>query len=225
MKPELDRVKHDLETIHQALGLAPSMGREWIQWMKRDKWLGLWWCLPGFILIAAALLPLDHATRYWGLVSDQWAGLLVCAVLLGLAGLLTRKVTANDGRPDALIREAKRINGMSAQGLWFSAALALQLLFYFIWGKQYRIAFEPFWAGLFILMGSSCLVGAVSARAWGLLGWAIPFLGYGFCLPLVEAHGQVSGVLFGMMFIAVALSFSFITVLQIRIMERENASD
>jgi len=225
MKPELDRVKNDLETMQKALGLAPSMGREWIQWMKRDKWFSLWWCLPGFILIGAALLPLDHAKRYWGLVPDQWAGLLVAAVMLGITFVHARKVTANDGRPEGLIRESKRINGMSAQGLWFSLGIVVQLLFYFIWGRQYRIGFEPFWAGLFLLTGSSCLVAAVSARAWTLLGWAIPFLGYGFCLPLVEGHGRVNGVMFGMMFIAVALSFSFIAVLQIRTMERQNDAD
>jgi hypothetical protein len=224
MKPELDRVKNDLETMQKALGLAPSMGREWIQWMKRDQWFSLWWCLPGLMLIAAALLPLDRAERYWGLVPGQWAGLLVAAVMLGIAIIHSRKVTANDGRPAGLIRESKRINGMSAQGLWFSLALALQLLVYAVWCKQYRITFEPAWAGLFILMGSSCLVGAVSARAWTLLGWSIPFLGYGLCLPLAAGHGKVNGILLGMMFIAVALSFSVIAVLQIRILERQNVA-
>jgi hypothetical protein len=225
MKPELDRVKSDLETMQKALGLAPSMGREWVQWMKRDRWLGLWWCLPGFILIAAALLPYDHVNRYAGLLLDQWAGVLVAAVMLGIASVLTRKVKANDGRPEGLKRESKRINGMSAEGLWFGLAMIAQLLIYFVWGKQYRIAFEPFWAGLFILMGSSCLAAAVAARAWALLGWAIPFLSYGFCLPLVQGHGKVNGVLFGMMFIAVALSFSIIAVLQIRILERQHDAD
>src|SRR6266436_93958 len=125
MKPELDRVKHDLETMEKALGLAPSMGREWIQWMKRDKWGGLWWCLPGFILIAAALLPHDHANQYLGLVLDQWAGLLVAAVMLGIAAVGMRKVTANDRRPEGLVRESKRINGMTRQGLWFNLALVV----------------------------------------------------------------------------------------------------
>ncbi len=97
MKPELDRVKNDLETMQKALGLAPSLGRDWIQWMKRDRWYGLWWCLPGIILIAAAVLPFDHAKRYLGLVIDQWAGLLVAAVMLGITTILSRKVEANDG--------------------------------------------------------------------------------------------------------------------------------
>jgi hypothetical protein len=225
MKPELDRVKSDLETMQKALGLAPSMGREWIEWMKRDRWFSLWWCLPGFILIAAALVPHDHVTRYGGLVFDQWAGLSVATVMLGIAVAHGRKVTANDGRPEGLKRESKRINGMSAEGLWFGLALLTQVSLYFLWGRQYRIAFEPFWAGLFILTGSSCLVAAVSARAWTLLGWAIPFLGYGLCLPLVQGHGKVNGVLFGMMFIAVALSFSFIAVMQIRNLEHQHDAD
>lgn len=84
MKPELDRVKNDLETMQKALGLVPSVGREWVHWMRRDQWFSLWWCLPGFILIAAALLPLDHAKRFWGLVPGQWTGLLVSAVMLGI---------------------------------------------------------------------------------------------------------------------------------------------
>jgi len=190
MKRELDRVKSDLETMQKALGLSPSLGRDWIQWMKRDKWFSLWWCLPGFILIAAALVPFDHAKRYWGLVPGQWTGLLVAAVMLGITFVHTRKVTANDGRPEGLIRESKRINGMSAEGLWFSLVLVVQVLLYFFWGKQYQIAFEPFWAGLFVLTGSSCLAAAVAAKAWTLLGWALPFLGYALCLPLVGGAWQ-----------------------------------
>lgn len=222
MKPELERVKNDLDAMQKALGLAPSLGRDWIHWMKRDRWFGLWWCLPGFILIAAELLPFDHAKRYLGLVINQWAGILVAAVMLGITAVLTRKLTANDGRPEGLIREAKRVNGMNAQGFWFTVVLCLELIIYFIWARQYRIAAQPFWAGLFLLAGSSCLAAAVAARAWLLLGWAIPFLGYGLCLPLVGSAGKVNGVLFGMMFIAVALSFSVISVLQIRILERQN---
>jgi hypothetical protein len=225
MKPELDRIKNDLETMQKALGLAPAMGREWILWMKRDRWSGLWWCLPGVILIATALLPHDRLTKYGGLVIDQWMGLLVAVVLLGIAVVMARKVTANDGRPDGLIRESKRINGFSAQGWWFNLALAVQLAIYFAWGKQYHIAFEPFWSGLYILMGSSCLAAAVAGRAWSLLGWAIPFLCYGFCVPFLGGHDKVDGVLLGLMFVAVALSFSVIAVLQIRFMERKNATD
>jgi len=222
MKPEIDRVKNDLDTMQKALGLVPSMGREWIHWMKRDKWFNLWWCLPGFICIVAALLPFDHANRYAGLVPDQWAGLLVAAVMLVMTTVQTRKVTANDGRPEGLIRESKRINGLTAQGMWFGAALATQAILYFVWCRHYQIGFEPFWAGFFLLMGSSCLLAAVASKVWTLLGWAIPFLGYGLCLPLVQSHGKVNGVLLGLMFIAVALSFSFISVLQIRLLERQN---
>src|SRR5689334_5549499 len=112
MKRELERVKNDLEMMQKALGLAPSVGRDWIQWMKRDRWLGLWWCVPGLILIAAALVPHDRTTRFLGLVVDVWAGLLVAAVLLAIAAMAGRKVTAQDGRPDGLIRETKRVNGM-----------------------------------------------------------------------------------------------------------------
>jgi hypothetical protein len=224
MKPELDRVKNDLETMQKAMGLAPSMGRKWIQWMKRDRWFSLWWCVPGFILIVAALLPLDHARRYLGLVPDQWAGILVATILLGVAIGYTRQVMGKDGRPESMVRESKRIHGTTVQALWFGLALAVQLFLYFVWGRHYHIAFEPFWAGLFILMGSTCLVAALTAKAWILLGYAIPFLTYGLCLPLAEGHHKVNGVLFGMMFIAVALSFSVIQVCHIWIIERQNES-
>jgi hypothetical protein len=225
MKPELDRVKSDLEAMQRALGLSPSMGRDWVRWMKRDQWGGLWWCLPGFIIIAATLLPFDRATRYWGLLPGQWAGILVAAVLLGVAAVMLRKATARVGRPEGLVRESKRINGLTAEGWWFNLALVVQLLLYFFWGRHYRIGFEPFWAGLFLLMGSSCLVAAVAAKVWTLLAWAVPFLGHALCLLLVPGHGKVNGVLLGLMFIAVALSFSFISTLQIRRLERLNDPD
>jgi hypothetical protein len=124
-----------------------------------------------------------------------------------------------------MIRECKRITGLSREGLWFGFALLAQVALYFLWGKNYHIAFEPFWAGLFIIMGSTCLVASVSTKVWTLLGWAIPFLAYGLCLPLAEHDHKVNGVLFGMMFIAVALSFSFIQVWQIRQMERQHESN
>jgi len=224
MKQELDRVKSDVETIQKAMGLAPSFRREWIEWMKRDRWFSLWWCLPGFILIASALLPFDHAKRYLGLVPEQWAGILVAAALLGIAIGHTRQVTGKDGRPEGMIRESRRIYGLTSQGLWFGLGCAVQLVLYFVWGRHYQIAFEPFWAGLFLLLGSTCLVAAVSARAWVLLGYAIPFMSYGLCLPLAKEHQGVNGILLGMMFMAVALSFSVIQVWEIRKIEQQHES-
>jgi len=224
MKPELDRVKNDLETIQKAMGFAPAMGREWLQWLKRDKWFSLWWCLPGCIVIAAALTPFDHVQKYWGLVLDQWAGILVAVTMLVIAGVHARKVTGKDGRPEGMIREAKRINGMDNQGFRFGLALLVQLVVYFAWGRQYHVASAPFWAGLFVIMGSTCLVVALAARAWMLLGWAIPFLAYGLCLPMAGEAGKVNGILLGSMFIAVALSFSLIQSLQIRKIESEHVA-
>lgn len=223
MKQEFDRVKNDVETIQKAMGLVPSMGREWIQWMKRDQWFSLWWCLPGFILIAATLAP-HAAIRYGGFLPAQWAGFLVGAAMLVITTVQMRRVTARDGRPEGLIRESKRIAGLTAEGLWFGISLATQALLYFVWCRHYQIGFAPFWAGLFLIMGSSCLLAALAARAWLLLGWAIPFLGYGLCLLVVGVHSRLNGVLLGLMFIAVALSFSFISVVQIRILERQNES-
>jgi hypothetical protein len=225
MKPELERVKQDLETIQKALGLAPAVGREWLEWMKRDRWLSLWWCLPGFLLIVATLLPVDHAQRHWGLVPDQWAGLLVAGVILGIGAKYGRTMCGRDGRSAGMVREAGRLNGLDARGLWFNLGLVVQLAAYFLWAKAYQIAFGPFWDGLFLLMGSSFLLAAVAARAWVLLGWAVPFLAYGLSLPLVEGPGPAKGVLFGLMFIAVALSFSTIQFWQIRRLEGWHDAD
>ena len=219
MKQELDRVKSDVETIQRAMGLSPSMGREWIKWMKRDNWFSLWWCFPGVILIASALLPSGNTERYFGLALAQWTGLLVAAVMLGITLVSLRKMTGKDGRPDSLIREYKRVNGLTTQGAWLNLALLAGLALYFIWGKQHHIPFGAFWSGLFIFMGSLCLVTAVAARAWLLLGWAIPFLAYGLFQTVLASGGKVNGIPLGMMFIAVALSFSVIQVWQIRRIE------
>jgi hypothetical protein len=224
MKPEIDRVRNDLETIQKAMGFAPALGREWLQWLKRDKWFSLWWCVPGCILIAAALAPFNRDQKYLGLVPEQWAGILVAISMLIIAMVHGRKVAGKDGRPEGVIREARRINGMDNQGIKFGLALLAQLLVYFVWGRQYHVPAEPFWAGLFVVLGSTCLAVALSARAWMLLGWAIPFLAYGLCLPMSGGSGKINGVLFGMMFIAVALSFSLIQSLQIRKSESEHVA-
>ena len=81
MKPELDRVKNDLETMQKAIGLTSPPARDWIHWLNRDKWLNFWWCVPGLMLIAAALTPLDDTRKFLGLVASQWVGLAQFQVL------------------------------------------------------------------------------------------------------------------------------------------------
>jgi hypothetical protein len=224
MNHELDRVKHDLETIQKVLGLAPSIRHEWIQWMKRDNWLNLWWCLPGVILIASALLPLGNNERYLGLALAQWTGLVAAGAMLCVTIICLRKMNGKDGRPDSLIREHKRVNGLTVQGAWVNLALLAGLVLYFVWSKRNGLTFGAFWSGLFIFMGSSCLVTAIASRAWLLLGWAIPFLAYGLFQTLVSRSGKVSAIPLGVMFIAVALSFSVIQVWQIRRIECQDES-
>jgi hypothetical protein len=224
MKPELDRVKNDLETIQKAMGIAPSLGRDWLEWLKRDRWFSLWWCVPGFIIVAAALAPMDHTEKFGGFVLNQWAGVLVAISMFIIMVAHTRKVKGNDGRSEGAIREAKRVFGMDRQGLICGVASLVQLAVYFLWGKQYHLAFQPFWSGLFVIMGSTYLVVALTAGAWTLLGWAIPFLAYGLCLPMTGDAEKLNGVLFGMMFILVALMFSLIQMLQIRKWESEHAA-
>ncbi len=216
MKQELDRIKGDVETMQKAMGFVPSMAREWIHWLRRDQWFSLWWCLPGAIIIAAALLPFDHAARFLGLVPDQWGGILVAVSLLALAVVHSRRAAGKDGRPEAMVRELKRTNGLTVEGLWFGAALVMQIALYFVWGWQHHVPFDTFWSGFFVLTGSSLLLGAVAGRAWILLGYAVPFIAYGLCLPLAEGAPTAGKLLFGIMFIAVALLFSFIQAVQIR---------
>jgi len=222
MKTDLARVKSDVQTIQKAMGLDLSLGREWIQWMKRDQWLSLWWCLPGLILILSGLLPMDNAVRYFGLVAAQWAGLLTAGVMLAVTLFCLRKTTRHDGRPESLIREYKRINGLNAQGAWFSLALLAQLALYVLWIKEHQISFGAFWSGLFVFMGSTCLVTALAARAWLLLGWALPFLAYGLFETWLPGTGRINGIPLGIMFIVVALSFSVIHLFQIRTIQTQH---
>jgi drug/metabolite transporter superfamily protein YnfA len=224
MKPEFDRVKNDVETMQKAMGLAPSLGREWVQWVRRDNWLNLWWCLPGIMLIASSFLPAGHAEKHFGLALAQWTGILVAAAMLAILVVSIRKMTAADGRPPSLVREYKRFWGIDAQGKWVSLALILEFFLYFAWAKQFQIHLEAFWSGLFILAGSTFLVLAVISRLWSLLGWAIPLLAYGLYATWLPGHGKISGIPLGMMFIAIALSGSFLQAWQIRQLERQHES-
>src|SRR5262245_6788770 len=128
MSQEIERVKSDLATIQKALDLPSSSQLDWIQWMRHDQWINLWWCLPGIIILVSALLPLDHQRTFLRLVPDQWAGILVAASLLLIAGKHARQTKGGDGRPDSLIRESMRKYGFSGQGLAFSLAFAVEFL-------------------------------------------------------------------------------------------------
>jgi hypothetical protein len=171
-----------------------------------------------------AAAPIDRTVKYLGLVADQWTGLLVAATLFVLGSVQMRRVSVKDGRPEGMIREANRVNGMTRQGIWAGAAQVLQVALYFAWGRHYHIPLEAFWAGLFVLTGTTLLVVALISEIWLMLGYAIPFTVYGLCVPLVESHHKVNGVLFGMMFVAIALSFSLIQIWQIRQAERQDES-
>ena len=215
MKPEIDRVRNDLTTIEKAMGLAPSIGREWILWLKRDTWLHLLWCLPGAILITSAWIPLDNNHRHLGLVKSQWVGILVAAVMLGILGFASLKMSRGDNRPVGLVREYKRINALS----W---AYVPPLLLYFIWARQYDIGGRAFMAGLWLLAGSATFVGAICARLWVLLGWAIPLMAFGLLQP--ASPSRWDGFWLGMMFVSVAVMCSVIQTWQLRGMEKQHAT-
>src|SRR5690349_16740079 len=105
MNHELDRVKNDLETIQNVIGISPTLAREWIPWMKRDLWLFLWWCLPGVMFIASSFLPSGDVAKHFGYTLAEWTGILLLAVVGGIFFATIRKTLANDGRPPSLIRE------------------------------------------------------------------------------------------------------------------------
>jgi hypothetical protein len=206
------------------MGLAPALGREWIHWMKRDNWLNLGWCLPGTMLIASSFLPVDPAAKYFGLVLAQWTGILVAAAMLGVMIISIRKMTANDGRPESLIREYKRYWGIDAHGRWVSLALLLEFLLYFLWAFHFRISTQAFISGLFIIAGSTYIVLAVISRLWLLLGVAIPILVYGLFEALLPGKGKIGGIPLGIMFIGIGLSCAIIQLWQIRQIERQDES-
>lgn len=216
MKPELDRIKNDLATMQKAMGMSPSFGREFFQWLKRDNWLNLWWGLPGAILIVASLLlPVDDNKRFLGLLSGQWVGLLVAGVLLGMLVVWGRMIKGN-ARPPEVMREYKRINEL---GSWFLVGFLVQVAAYFVWGIQG----PAFMAGLWIVTGSSMLLLATITKAWVFLGWAIPMLAFGLCQPMLP--GRSGGLWLGVMFIVCALLCLVIQAWQFRALEKHHVAD
>jgi hypothetical protein len=224
MKPELDRVKNDIETIQNAIGLSPTVAQEWIRWMKRDNWLNLWWCLPGTMLIASSFLPFSNTEKHFGLALAQWTGILVAAIAGGVLFANIRKTTANDGRPQSLIREYRRFWGLDAQGKWASLAFLLGCLLYVLWAWHFRISAAAFGPGICILAGSTYLVVAAVSRLWLLLGVAVPILGYGLFAILLPGNGKADGIPLGITCIGIGLSCYLIQVWQIRKVERQHES-
>jgi hypothetical protein len=221
MNTEIDRVKTDLETIQKAIGTAPSFGREWLQWLKRDSWSSLWYCLPGLIFIVGTLLPFDEAKRSFGLLPAQWTALLATAVTFVILFRSQRRLFWNPARPAGLVRVQKKIN---ARGYWLLLAIFAQFLFYFIWAKQSGITGQPAILGLYFLVtGSACMVMAISWNAWTLFGWAIAFLICGVCQPAM--HGRMTGILLGMLFLIGPLLSSVFQALQLRKIENQHVTD
>lgn len=224
MKLELDRVKSDVETMQKAMGLTPATAREWVPWMKRDKWLNLWWGLPGLILVTSSFLPPGAKEKYLGLALAQWIGILTAAALLGILIVSIWKMTTNDGRPQSLIREYKRYWGIDGHGKWVSLALMLEFFLYFLWAFQFRISTQAFVPGLFIIMGATYLVLTVISKLWLLLGVAIPILAYGLYEALLADKGPIGGIPLGIMFIGMGLFCFAIQAWQIRQIERQHES-
>lgn len=222
MKPEFSRVKNDLDTIQNAMGLARSPAREWIRWLKRDRWLYLWWCIPGAMLMAASLLPASNLGKYCGYTLAEWTRILVAAVAGGILIVSIRRTTANDGRPPSLIREYRRFWGLDTHGKWASLALLLGCLLYVLWAWHFRIRPEAFGPGICILAGSTYLVVAVVTRLWLLAGVAIPLLGYGLLGTLLPGMVKAGGIPLGIMCIGMGLSCYLIQVWQIRKVERQH---
>jgi hypothetical protein len=224
MKQELDRVKNDIETIQSAIGLSPSVAQDWVRWMKRDNWLFLWWCLPGAMMITSSFLPAGYPEKYFGYTLGAWTGILAAALAGGLLFVGIRKTTANDGRPQSLIREYRQYWGLDANGKWAGLAFLLGCALYVFWAWRFRISRGAFGPGVCILAGSTYLVAAIVSRQWLLLGVAVPVLGYGLFAALLSGNGMEGGVPLGITCIAIGLCSYLIQVWQIRKVERQHES-
>jgi hypothetical protein len=219
MKPEIERVKNDLETIQKAMGTEPSFGSDWAKWIRRDNWLTLWWFLPGAILMSASFVRWDNSEKYWGLKPEQWIGALVCAVLVGMLVFWNRSVTRRNGRPDGLVREYKRINAASG---WFLLPFLTQIALYFAWATQHGLTGITVMSGLWLVLASSVATLAVASRLWLYLGWALPMAAYAFVLPHVSR--QWGGAALGALFVVSALLSWLITSVQVRFLEKQHDS-
>ena len=211
-EPEMDRIKNDLATMQKAIGLAPSPGREWAPWLRRDNLLNLLFCLPGVMLLAsAAFLPSPGKEKFLGLVAAQWTGVAVALVLLGILAAAMRISRRPNGRPDGLVREYKRIN----RHVW---AILPPLGLYFLWGAQHSVDGAAFTAGLWIWSGSLLGVMAVLTGVRVYFGWAVPLVIYGLSLPLLK--GVDAGLALGAVMIAGALLCVLIQAREARRLER-----
>jgi hypothetical protein len=217
MKPEIERVKNDLETMQKAMGTEPAFGRDWAKWLRRDNWLTLWWLLPAAILLATIFLPRDNSERYWGLKLEQWIGVLVALVLVGMLVFWNRAITRRSGRPDGLVREYKRINTMS---WWFLLPFFAQIALYFAWAHQHGLKGMAVMSGLWLMCAFSLAMMAVLTRLWLYLGWALPMAAYAFLLPQVT-H-EWGGAALGALFVVATLLSWLIISLQVRILERKH---
>jgi len=140
--------------------------------------------------------------------------------MLGMAGLHHRSIMRPATRPPAVLREYRRIN---AQGALFGAAFLIQVVCYFVWGKQYEIAGPAFLAGLWLLSGGSVLMLALFTKAWVFLGWAIPLLAFGLCQPLLRGRGD--GLWLGLVFFVAAVFCCVIQAWHASRLEKAYAAD
>jgi hypothetical protein len=217
MKPEIERVKNDLETIQKAMGTAPAFGRDWAKWIRRDNWLTLWWLLPAAILLATSLVHWEGGERYLGLKPEQWAGVLVAVVLIGMLVFWNRAVKRGEGRPDGLVREYKRLNSGSG---WFLIPFLIQIVLYFAWANQHGLTGKTVMSGLWLVCAFSMATIAMVSRYWLYLGWAVPMAAYALLLPHVS-H-QWGGAALGALFVVAALLSWLITSVQVRMWEKKH---
>lgn len=217
MKPEFERVKNDLETIQKAMGSEPSFGRDWAKWIRRDNWMNLWWLLPAAILLPTVFLRLESTERYFGLKLEQWMGVLVTAVLIGIWVFWNRAVMRRNGRPDGLVREYKRLNTLSGRYL---VSFFAQFVLYFAWASQQGLSGNNMMSGLCLMGAFSLGTMAVLTRLWMYLGWAVPMAAYAFLLPHVSQ--QWGGAAMGALLVVSALLSWLITSVQVRFLEKQN---
>lgn len=217
MKPEIERVKNDLETMQKAMGSEPSFGHDWAKWIRRDNWMTLWWLLPAAILLTASFVHWENSQRYFGLKPEQWIGVLVALVMVGMLVFWNRAVTRRNGRPDGLVREYKRLNAL---GWWSLIPFLAQFALYFAWADQHGLSGNNMMSGLMLMCACSMTTMGMVTRYWLYVGWALPMAAYAFLLPHVSQ--QWGGAALGAFLVVGALLSWLITSVQVRFLEKQH---
>lgn len=162
MEARIGRLESDLETMKTAVGLGPRMGIE-------DVWGNLALGCVGLLMTASELVPLE--------LPPVVRKLVLLLSWVGVALFFAWKYRSGAHRTTARDRE------------WsfcfpFTAAVTILILMFNVWLQAVGVKGLYAVGGTLFLSGA-CLVPIALTDRWRLpyLGWALPFLLYGFSQP------------------------------------------